>query len=510
MSLNFGYRTDVGRKRRNNQDGYLLMRGDDLNGELDALFVVADGMGGRKGGEVASDIVIHVLPEYISQSLERRNGFKPPIDVSTLLSDGIEQADRAVKRRQAQEPDLSGMGTTCVAAIVDANRLTIANVGDSRAYLLRGGRLTQLTEDHSAVWEEVKSGRITAEAARTTRFRNVITRCVGSESNATPEIQTYELEEGDSVLLCSDGLSSELPDSEIARIFAGIADPQEACDELVEAASQAGGRDNITVVALRYGKFSPVKLKKEIPPAEDPVEQIPADDMPDLWSDHDLNSEIRPVAINIRGRRAAQRGRGPAQIGALLVLLVLCASVAGGEAYALIRAFRELRALRALPPRTEIKSPYRPTDHDLAYSAATSLLEKRVRSTPLAVDDQGAAYVVSREGNPIRIDKSGRITQLPDQPTLEQAEKQVEIGMLLTVDITGNRYQIMPGAGVIAKYDPEGKLVSGNIGKGSLNRPTALTVDTNGNLYVIDKNVVKKIAASTAAAHRVGAEEGRQ
>ena len=221
VSLKFGSKSDVGNKRRTNQDSLVVLRSDKLNGELDALLLVADGMGGNVGGEIASEIVARSVPASLVDYLAERKGEKGPIDATTILAEAIASAHQKVCDRQASDPQLSGMGTTCVAAILDANRLTIANVGDSRAYILRSGALSQITQDHSSVWEQVLAGNMTRAEARTSRFRNQITRAIGSEANATPDIETLELQQGDSVLICSDGLTSEIRDHEIARLFAG-------------------------------------------------------------------------------------------------------------------------------------------------------------------------------------------------------------------------------------------------------------------------------------------------
>ena len=372
MSLKFGFKTDVGLKRRNNQDSYVIVRGESLNGELDALFVLADGMGGKLGGEVASEIVVRTLPEIVTARLAARNGDKSPVNAAQLLEDGILEAHRKVRDRQASETQFSGMGTTCVAAILDANVLTLANVGDSRAYLLRNGRLTQITQDHSSVWEQVQAGNMTPEEARSSRFRNQITRAIGSEFNAEPDIDMVALKEGDSVLLCSDGLSSELPDDEIARLFAGVSDPQAACEKLVEAALGAGGKDNVTVIALRYGEFQPVTLEKKRP-----VDTAPANDTADAWrdagfdpdgaDDEDPDSEPGAARPNRRPPEARRSGRGrivsPVMLGLLFVLAVL----AGGEAYALARLYQDLEKVRKSHPTIVTVQQPRPTDSRLTY-----------------------------------------------------------------------------------------------------------------------------------------------
>ena len=499
MSLKFGFKTDVGLKRRNNQDSYVVIRGDSLNGELDALLVLADGMGGKAGGEVASDLVVRTLPEVVTAHLAARNGDKAPVDAGELLEDAIQQAHRKVRERQKIDSQLNGMGTTCVAAILDANVLTIANVGDSRAYLLRDGRLTQITQDHSSVWEQVLAGNMTPEEARASRFRNQITRAIGSEVSAEPDIDMVELKEGDSILLCSDGLSSEISDDDIARLFAGEADPQSACERLVEAALGAGGKDNVTVIALRFGEFQPVTLEKK---ERTPVSS--ASDPLDAWRDAGFDPEADREDGFQEPKGRAMPARPAALSPVLLGLLFVLAVLAGGESYALVRLYQDLDKARKLHPREVQVFPPRPTDsRTLTYDVPTILSVKAVRDAPLAVDDEFAVLATSADGNLIKISSRGQVTQFPDQSKISGKSSTPErVSLLIATDASGNRYQVNPGANVITKYDPDGRLAEdaaghlvGPIGKGKLVRPTALAVDALGNLYVIDEHVVKKIRA---------------
>ncbi len=496
MSLKFGSVTNVGLKRRNNQDSFAVVRGETLNGELDALFVIADGMGGALGGEVASEIVVKTLPAVVTEHLSARNGNKEPVDTAVLLEAAIRESHRKVRQRQAGDAQLSGMGTTCVAAILDANQLIVANVGDSRAYLLRGGRLKQVTQDHSSVWEQVQAGIMTPDEARTSRFRNQITRAVGSDFNARPDIFRMELQDGDSVLLCSDGLSSEVQDGEIARLLAGVQDPQTACESLVEAALGAGGRDNVTVIALRYGAFSPLTLEQAHPPV--PLEAAFSSGEPEgvervssLMASSVFPEEDQ-ASVPLRGRRVS-----PLLIGLLFVLAV----AAGGEGYALVRLNQDLVKLRKVPPRVVAVPQERPTDYELSYSPPVVMARKPVRDTPIAADEDGGALVTTIEGTLVRIDPIGRVTPLPDQGKIagKMAAAVPRDAFIVTSDVSGNRYQINPGARVIWKYDAEGSLKNNAIGKGALTAPTALAVDNAGSLYVIDDRRVKKIAAATAA-----------
>ena len=150
------------------------------------------------------------------------------------------------------------MGTTCVAAILHDGVLTVGNAGDSRAYLLREGKLRQITEDHSQVWQEVLAGKMTREEAQKSKFRNAITKSIGLGGEVDADIKEFDLIEGDTLLLCSDGLTTEVGDQDIADILASAANAQAACERLTDAALRKGGSDNITVVVLRYGDFTPL------------------------------------------------------------------------------------------------------------------------------------------------------------------------------------------------------------------------------------------------------------
>ncbi len=263
-----GYKTDKGRKRSGNEDSFAVFSGEEMGEYIDGLFVVADGMGGTKGGEIASNLVINSLPEEARIGAAELTGKDLPQEIAQLLNSGLQYANSEVWNYKQQHDGFQGMGTTCVAAMITHVRkswgamqggLVLANVGDSRAYLLRGGKLSQITEDHSEVWEQVKAGRMTPEQAATSRFRNTITRAMGLRSTVQPDITIRLLEAGDALLLCSDGLTTEVDDATIARLLAGSPDPQTACDRLVEAALENGGSDNVTVVALHYGAFTPLE-----------------------------------------------------------------------------------------------------------------------------------------------------------------------------------------------------------------------------------------------------------
>jgi serine/threonine protein phosphatase PrpC len=235
--------TSTGRLRSQNEDSFGLRpdRG---------IFVVCDGMGGAAGGEIASRLAVDtVIDHLLTHSGSSREA----------LHRAIAAANRAVLDRADSNPGLAGMGTTLVALLLEPsteNRLAalVAHAGDSRCYLFRGGRLLRQTHDHSLVDEQMRLGTITAEEAEHSPFRSVITRAVGTQPSVSEEILEIPVEPGDLFLLCTDGLTREVDEQEIARILAIAAEAQTldpAAFRLVESANEAGGRDNITCLLVR-------------------------------------------------------------------------------------------------------------------------------------------------------------------------------------------------------------------------------------------------------------------
>lgn len=224
--------TDVGNIRENNQDDLLIVE--------DALYVVADGMGGHVAGEVASREAVEAI----------QAAFSSP-GSSDDLRQAVRTANGAVWKRGADEPSYRGMGTTVTAvAVVDEDKLAVANVGDSRTYLLRNDELHQLTQDHSFVQEAVRSGQLTRAQAESHPRRSQLTRALGVSDDVDVDIEVIEPLSGDRLLLCSDGLWDEVGDELIAMVLSGRRDPEEAASELVRWAKEAGGRDNITVIVI--------------------------------------------------------------------------------------------------------------------------------------------------------------------------------------------------------------------------------------------------------------------
>jgi len=243
--ISFGA-TDPGKKRSNNEDAYLL---NDTLG----LYAVADGIGGNEGGEVASRIAVETLEEAMPDLLGDANRTPPSGVVMKAdprliaLRQVITLSNRKLRQAREQDPELSGMGTTLTALLLRNNQAYIAQIGDSRAYLLRSGEFTQLTSDHSYVAEQVAASILTLQQARLSPYRHVITRALGIDEEAEADFFAHALKQGDRFLLCSDGLTEMVDDAEIGKILAG-SPPQEAAQKLVAAANEQGGVDNITVV----------------------------------------------------------------------------------------------------------------------------------------------------------------------------------------------------------------------------------------------------------------------
>jgi PPM family protein phosphatase len=250
--------SDTGRRRRRNEDNYVV---------APPLFAVADGMGGAQAGEVASQLAASALEAGDSDGL----------DGTKRIDALIQEANRRIYDRASSDPSASGMGTTMTVALVEGMTVAIGHVGDSRAYLVRGERMEQLTEDHSLVYELLKSGKLSEEEAQVHPQRSVITRAVGTDPDVDVDGFTIEAEEGDVFLICSDGLSDMVEDEEILElVHANRDDLDKAVKALVAAANRGGGEDNITAVAFQISTEAAPNLEDTVA-----MPAIDYDDEPD-------------------------------------------------------------------------------------------------------------------------------------------------------------------------------------------------------------------------------------
>ncbi|MBD5530189.1 MAG: Stp1/IreP family PP2C-type Ser/Thr phosphatase [Lachnospiraceae bacterium] len=231
--------TDIGRKRKQNQD--YVFTSQRAIGNLPNLFIVADGMGGHKAGEYASKYTVETICNCIERSFE-----KSP---TLILQKAIELANTHIRQKASEDISLEGMGTTVVAATCLGKYLQVANVGDSRLYIVNE-EIRQITRDHSKVEELVRVGVLDREAARNHPEKNIITRAVGANDAVEVDFFTVELTPGDIVLMCSDGLTNMLEDEEIRDILKCPGELEEKAQKLIEAANSHGGKDNISVILI--------------------------------------------------------------------------------------------------------------------------------------------------------------------------------------------------------------------------------------------------------------------
>ncbi len=234
--------TDIGLKRTVNQD-YVFSCEQEI-GKLPNLFIVADGMGGHNAGDFASKYCVQSVIDYITNSND--------VTTISILDGAIKYANKSLRKKSAEDETLEGMGTTMVAATVDDRRMIVANIGDSRLYVLNN-QIKQITKDHSLVEIMVESGEINAEDARFHPNKNVVTRAIGGiDDNACADFFEVDLNEGDIVLLCSDGLSNMLGDDEILQVVnSSSANLEEAANNLIDTANGHGGKDNIAIILMK-------------------------------------------------------------------------------------------------------------------------------------------------------------------------------------------------------------------------------------------------------------------
>lgn len=234
-------KTDKGRKRRLNQD-YVFATGESI-GSLPDLFLLADGMGGHKAGDYASRFAVEELQKYVAQA---------PSDTPAvqLIQEGISSVNKSLYELSMGDENLNGMGTTLVTAFIDGNSLTVSNIGDSRAYIIHGNTIKQITRDHSYVEEMIRRGFMRRGSKDYLDSRNIITRAVGIEPTVSADFFEVELTEGDYILMCSDGLTNMVDNESIRNIIRERSSVQEKVQALIDMANINGGKDNIGIILV--------------------------------------------------------------------------------------------------------------------------------------------------------------------------------------------------------------------------------------------------------------------
>lgn len=493
IPIPIGARSHIGWKREHNEDSFAVVDREALHGLLDCLLLVADGMGGMGGGDVASRITAHTVPEVLVQLLSAEKHRS----LQTLLVEALQAANREVYTRRSERLEQRSMGTTCVCALIHKNTLVVGHVGDSRAYLFRKGKLSLLTADHSAVWEEMQAGRMTREEAAQNPYRHVITRAIGIAPDVEVDTSLHHLEPGDTILLCTDGLTSEVPEREIAHLLALHPNPQEACTQLLETALHHGGSDNVTVLVAHYGS-----LPYPVTRFSDQAHNLALDEDTPTTSKLPWAQSTSQVTT-----KPSDHSKTPwLWIMAALILLVL--SVAEAAWIYLLKT--QKLSPRQSNPIIAPSPPQPPVFRPLAYAPkAVKLSDLPLRDDILAITPQGNLLVATLSGKLILLTPQGQPlhplpvnAQLPpssNAPTgaskSHPLETTAKAHFFLTLDAEGNRYQIRPDIKCIEKYTPEGTRVAANLGKGSLSTPTSIAVAPSGTIYVLDNHRLKCIQA---------------
>ncbi len=319
----FAVASDTGRRRRRNEDNYVV---------APPHFAVADGMGGAQAGEVASQLAASALEGGSSDGLE-----------GTQRIDAlIQEANRRIFDRATTDPTASGMGTTMTVALVDGMTVAMGHVGDSRAYLVRGEQMEQLTDDHSLVNELVKTGKLSQQEAQVHPQRSVITRAVGTDPDVDVDDFTIEAEDGDVFLICSDGLSDMVDDEEILElVLQNRDDLDKAVKALVSAANRGGGEDNITAVAFRISSEAAPNLEDTVEMPAITVDEEEPDEQTREYVDADAGGGTMIVAPGeLRGETAASEDPPAAnakRVWLVLIVLVLLLIVAAVVVWWLVR-----------------------------------------------------------------------------------------------------------------------------------------------------------------------------
>jgi PPM family protein phosphatase len=236
--------SDVGKMRNINQDAVYYVDDEKL-----PIYMVADGMGGHKSGEYASNLSIHVISRMYDEKREAMASGE--LEIPQFINDAFKAANEKIVKEGAEDETIKKMGTTLTLIIVKEGEAYIGHIGDSRAYMIRGGELTQLTHDHSLVAELLRSGSITAEEARVHPQKNVITKALGTDSDINPDIYTKELLKDDILFLCTDGLTNMIEDEDLKNKILMASELQEMCVLLTNEANELGGPDNITILMAK-------------------------------------------------------------------------------------------------------------------------------------------------------------------------------------------------------------------------------------------------------------------
>ena len=498
MNISAGAKTDTG-QRSNNEDRYAVVDTRKRQMHADGVLIVADGMGGRSFGEQAAAAAVETTEDALAELLDNRQ--EGEVIVADALVTALRRANARVYELASVDDDRKGMGTTCVAAVIEGDRLYVAHAGDSRAYLLRDGILRQITHDHSYVAEQVRAGAITEEGARSSRFRNIITRAVGIEPTLDAEVSEADVQAGDMLLLCTDGLSNIVAEEDLTRTLMQAASPQAAADKLVQMAVKSGGRDNVTAIVARL-QAGTRTLRMQVADLVRPAPQT----VSEMLLDPETHSNGVSSPVSSRPRRSSL---WPAVSAVLLALALAGFAWAGWLTQTLTRAGY---TFRAAPPYAVPPALAPPPSHSLdlahvAYDSPKAFGFAPVRGSFLLVSPaDGTVTVASLSGAIIALTPSGGEVRYkytlpfvkPQPPAPAGALGANGVTLHTATDPQGNLYVSDAVAKTVTKYGPNGSPL-GLIAHLSLHNPQAVGAASDGTVYLIDSGRLEVLKAHSSS-----------
>jgi PPM family protein phosphatase len=481
MKISIGAKTDIG-GRSNNEDCLAVLDNERVPLRADAVLLIADGMGGRADGEEASAIAIKQVRETLMEFLNPSSD-EPLPPAEDILAAGMRRANSAVFALSSANEDEAGMGTTLIAALISEGILTFAHVGDSRVYLIRDGEIQALTVDHTYVGEQVRAGNLTVQAARVSRFRNVITRAIGVAPTVQPDFHSFSLQDKDNVVFCTDGLTNTVDDEDILAVVLRSGSVQAAANSLVDSAKAGGARDNITVLTVRVSAdVMSGRTKRLVTPEQSNGTK------PDETADNEVSEKPAKNIISTPNDEEITRSQYPTSSSGFGLVMtavlsaLLGAAITAGALYEIGSLKRVASAPPATKPSVAVAGPV--TDAALLtspYSAPVAIFYKPVRSDFLLVADHDL-YVASQtadviihvndQGQEVGIVKSHVVGQKPD-PLMQ----------FYATDTFGNLYISNLVTGDIKQVSPKG--VTRTLASG-LTEPGAVAINNAGDLYFIE------------------------
>ncbi len=490
MNISAGAKTDTG-QRPNNEDRYAVVDTRKRQIRADGVLIIADGMGGRSFGEQAATAAVEATEDALAELLDSQQ--VGDVVVADALTTALRRANARVYDLASADDDRKGMGTTCVAAVIEGDRLYVAHAGDSRAYLLRDGLLRQVTHDHSYVAEQVRAGAITEEGAKSSRFRNIITRAIGIEPTLEAEVSEADVQPGDTLLLCTDGLSNMVAEEDITRTLMQSPSPQAAADRLVQMAVRSGGRDNVTAIVARLQagtRTLRMQVADLVRPAPQPV-LLPAGTEARANGSGAASYTSSRVPRPVPPPRA---GLWPSAAGLLLALTLASGGAAGWLIHVLHNDGYSFQssppfAVKPVPP-----PPPKPLDlSHLAYDPPKPFGFAPVSGSFLLVSPvDGTVTVAALSGAVLALEPQGKLRYKyalpfvkPQPPVPPAAIGAGGVTLHMATDPQDNLYVSNAVTKTVTKYRANGEVL-GLIAHSSLKNPQAIGVAPDGTLYLVD------------------------